>query len=394
MKYPLYVYRLALIAFYFVQGVIFSAWASRLPDVKEIFSFNDSELGLLLLAIPLVQITTLPLWGTIVEKLGSDRCLRMSVVFYAGSLAVCGGLTLTQNVWLLVAGLIFLGLGETAHNISLNTQGVMLEKLYGKSIMSLFHGAWSFSGFIAGIVSSFLVNRGVEVWEHFLGVLFVCLAILLALRKYLIPDHTEIEGLSEEPSRENETHALLSPFILLVGVIACVCMACEGVVYDWSSIYFVDVVQSDESLYRLGYTASMGAMAFGRFVGDIFIRKWGRIFMLRVCAVLICSGLSLLVAFPQVVPATLGFLLVGLGVSAIAPICFALAGTAPSVSPSKGLAMVIAISNLGFLLAPPIIGFLSHSLGSLRWALLVMTLVALSILVLPQWLGKFSMKNV
>lgn len=37
-------------------------------------------------------------------------------------------------------------------------------------------------------------------------------------------------------------------------------MGCEGVMFDWSGVYFQQVVRPDESLVRLGYTAALGAM--------------------------------------------------------------------------------------------------------------------------------------
>lgn len=51
--------RLAISAFYFMQGVCFASWASRIPTFKASMGLNDAELGSILFALPAGQIITM-----------------------------------------------------------------------------------------------------------------------------------------------------------------------------------------------------------------------------------------------------------------------------------------------------------------------------------------------
>ena len=45
-------YRLAVASFFFLQGLVFASWASRIPDIKQALDLNEAQLGGVLFAIP------------------------------------------------------------------------------------------------------------------------------------------------------------------------------------------------------------------------------------------------------------------------------------------------------------------------------------------------------
>ncbi len=63
----------------------------------------------------------------------------------------------------------------------------------------------------------------------------------------------------------------------------------------------------------------------------------------------------------------LGFLLVGFGVSSVVPIVYGMAGKSKTMSAGTALASVSTIGFLGFLIGPPVIGFIAQAI-SLRWS--------------------------
>lgn len=130
--------------------------------------------------------------------------------------------------------------------------------------------------------------------------------------------------------------------------------------FDWSGVYFKKVIEAEPSLVALGYVAFMGAMASGRFVTDKVVHRFGKVAVLQVSGFLIFLGLSLSVAIPTVYVATFGFLLVGLGVASIIPVSYSIAGRSKLYSPSVALALVSTISFFGFLIGPPLIGFVAE----------------------------------
>lgn len=387
--------RAVVAVFYFMQGVVFSSWASRIPDVKIALGLNDAEVGGILFAIPAGQLAMMAVSGWLVGRFGSRNCLAAAVVSYGLTLVCCGLVAQWGTPHLLFFGLFLWGCAGNLHNIAVNTQGVGVERLYGRSIMATFHGLWSLAGFLAGLASSFLTAHGILPWEHFVGACALNLTLLaLLIRRTLPRDAAKQRALAEQGAGTPETprrrFALRDPFIFTLGVLAAVCMGCEGVMYDWSGIYFADVVKPGEALVRLGYVASMFAMTSGRLVADFFITRFGQVRIVQACSAATALGLLLAVAFPSAVPAALGFLLVGFGVSAVVPICYSLSGESPSVPVGKAIAAVSTVGFLGFLLGPPVIGFISEALGSLRWALGLVALVAASSIFTARRLRGFA----
>ena len=141
-----------------------------------------------------------------------------------------------------------------------------------------------------------------------------------------------------------------------------------GTVYDWSGVYFSTVVKPDDAFIRAGYVAGMGAMTLGRFLADGFVTKYGASKVLKMCGLLILGGLLLAVIFPYLITATLGFLLVGFGISSSVPICYSIAGKLGTIKASIAITIVSSISFFGFLIGPPVIGWLSEA-TNLRVAL-------------------------
>jgi MFS family permease len=166
-----------------------------------------------------------------------------------------------------------------------------------------------------------------------------------------------------------------------LGVIAFFSMASEGCMFDWSGIYFKDVVKAPPSLVILGYTSFMVMMATGRFLADSIILDLGRRKWLRISGVLISSGLFTAVLFPYLIPSTMAFMVVGIGVSSIIPTVYSAAGRHPVIPPGNALATVASVGFLGFLMGPPLIGYISEAL-SLRYSFAVIGLFGLGIVFL------------
>ena len=151
--------------------------------------------------------------------------------------------------------------------------------------------------------------------------------------------------------------------MLMLGVIGFCCMASEGVMFDWSGVYFKDIVKAPGPLVIIGYTSFMIMMATGRFLGDKIILKYGRKLILQISGVLISTGLFTAVLFPYIIPCAFGFMLVGIGVATVVPTLFSIAGKSPNLPPSEAITIVSSVSFLGFLMGPPIIGYIAEAFG-------------------------------
>lgn len=350
--------RLAVSLFYFGQGIAFASWASRIPDIKQSLNLSDAMLGSILLALPLGQLVTMPISGKLVTRFGSKRILTMAVPLYVLALTNLG---LATAAWHLAVFLFLFGVVGNMCNISVNTQGVEAEKFFSKPIMTSFHGAWSVAGFTGALIGLLMINLNISPNIHFWIVTVLIWGNVLLNHKYLVPG---------KGSKQEEKRGLFvkpEGLLLQLGIIGFCSMAAEGAMFDWSGVYFKDIVKAPSSLVILGYASFMIMMAAGRFLGDSIIVKLGRKRTIQVSGVIIFSGMFISVIFPFIIPATIGFMMVGLGVSSIVPTIYSVAGKNAKVSAGMALAMVSSVSYLGFLMGPPLIGYIS-ALSNLRYS--------------------------
>lgn len=366
--------RIAVALFYFCMGFCFASWASRIPDIKSTLQLSDAAFGSILFALPVGQFLMMYFSGKLVTRFGSHRIIMIALPGYALCLTNLG---LAQQGWQLIPGLFIFGLFGNLANIAINTQGIEVEKLYGRSIMSSFHGGWSLAGFSAALVGLAMSNLNIVPYLHFWIVIAIVTIIIQQNYRWLM----EVKSAPVMASSRKRFFSKPDPVLLQLGVIGFCSMASEGAMFDWSGIYFKDVVKSPPSLVILGYTSFMIMMASGRFIADRLVTLLGRKKLLQISGVMISSGLFTAVIFPYLVPSVIGFMMVGLGVSSIVPSVYSAAGKQTKTPPGIALATISSVSFLGFLMGPPLIGYISAAAG-LRYSFAVIGLFGICISVL------------
>ena len=368
-QYPKLQIRIAVSVFFFCQGICFASWASRIPDLKSFLNLNEAELSTILMALPCGQILTLPFSGRAVTKFGSKAVLGIAPICYAITFTIIG---LVTAPWHLAVCLFMFGVFGNLCNISVNTQGVNVEALYGRSVMSSFHGVWSVSGFTGAIIGWLMMKLNITPFVHFWIVAGFVILLELYFIKYLL--YTVINKNVVPFKKIRFPKGLL----LQLGILGFCCLICEGCMFDWSGIYFKQVVKAQGSIISLGYAAFMIAMATGRFAGDKLAEKFSRKKMVQISGVLIFCGMMIAVLVPQLITATIGFLLVGFGVSSIVPLLYSTAGKATHVPSGIAIATVSSIGFLGFLVGPPLIGYIAQ-LAGLQYSFMVIAFLGLGI---------------
>ena len=370
-------YRIATGIFFFIAGLTFATWASRIPDIQHKLQLSDAGLGAILFSLPVGLMVSLPISGWMVSRYGSRRMVITAALFYPLILLL---LAMADSVFQLCGALFLFGILGNLINIAMNTQAVGVEKLYGKSIMASFHGLWSLAGFTGALFGTFFVSAGFSPLFHFSIVCLATISLVIASYKFTLP-HDNGDGQTQK------LFARPDKKILLLGLIGFCSLLCEGALADWSGVYFKKVVQTPEAFITLGYVAFTSTMALGRFLGDWLVMKFGVKRMLQMSGIMITSGLLIAVIFPNLFAATAGFFLVGFGVSSVVPIVYGLAGKSNTMPASTALAAVSTIGFLGFLVGPPLIGFLSQAIN-LRWAFTLIALLGFGTTILSGRLNK------
>lgn len=366
--------RIAVALIYFSLGLCFSSWASRIPDIKTALHLNDAQFGTILFALPVGIFLMMPISGRLVTRFSSRKVLMFALPGYTISLSNVG---LVSEGWQLAIALFIFGVFGNMCNIATNTQGVLTERIYGRPIMSSFHGGWSLAGFTGALIGLLMINLKMPVYWHFVTVVLLVWTIIWINFPFLVK--TSLAQRLAEPKRKLFSKPDQALFQL--GIIAFCSMASEGIMFDWSGIYFKDIVQAPPSLVILGYTSFMIMMASGRFIADYLISKIGRKLLMQICGVLISSGLFMAVFLPYLVSSTIAFMMVGLGVSSIVPTVYSAAGRHPVIPPGIAIATVSSVGFLGFLMGPPLIGHISEAFG-LRYSFAIIGIFGIGITLL------------
>ncbi len=366
--------RIAIFTCFFMQGLCFSSWASRIPDIKNALELNDAAWGTILLMMPLGQFIGMIFSGSIIARLGSKRVLPVALGIYALMLSAVG---LAQSEYMLLGILVCFGFVANFSNISINTQGITLERYYQRPIMSTFHGGWSFAGLAGGTIGLLMTTLKINPTLHFILVTILILSGILYTRKYLQPD------LKKESDTGNQSLLNVKPekFLFLLGLVGFCGMAAEGSMSDWNGLYLRDVVGVADYLTPLGLMTYMLTMASGRFVMDKVSQRYGRRRVLQFCGCAIFTGLSLTVIYPGFITSLIAFMIVGFGTSGVVPTIFSTVGQKTKLHPSLALTIVSSVSFLGFLLGPPVIGYISQ-LTNLRVSYALIALFGLSVALL------------
>lgn len=367
--------RIALSTFFFLSGFGFSTWTSRIPTIKESLGLNEAELGSILLVMPLASLISLPLSGFLVSRFETRVPLITAFICYALSLYF---IAFTTSVPLFIASIFMVAFFMRIVNISINTQSITLQGLFEKKINGSFHAMWSLGG-IAGVgFTTLMVMAGVNMPSHFL--IYLCLSLpasYLAFR-YLIRN-------DQSTSRNKLILSKPDPYIMSLGFIILCAALCEGSMFDWSGVYFREVVQTD--VFTLGYLFFMICMTLSRWVSDWVTHEIGFKKTFVLCASLIASGIALAVAFPSFYPSLIGFSMVGLGAAPIVPMALLQAGASKKYSPGIAVSIISTYSTTGMLIGPPIIGYLAHAFH-LRISFLFIMLVGLAMIPLSRYFFK------
>lgn len=363
--------RYAVSLLFFLCGVVFTSWASRIPAFKEQFHLNEAELGGVLFMLPMGSLIALPFAGWAVDRVGSRLMSTLSLLLYAVALYV---LSLSPTVFALSVALFAFGFIGNTVNIAINTHGLDVQHLLAKPILASFHAMWSVGALCGALLGGWTLRHNYSTGTHYLIVL-IPLALLSVASYYFLL------SVDDEQHESKKLFALPDKALMLIGVICLCSTLCEGAMADWSALYYQSVLEDATVKSTTGFTAYAFTMSIGRFTGDKLIHWMGYRKVLMMDALLIAVGMGIALASSLPILVIIGFALVGYGVSTVIPIAYMVAGRSKTMRPSVALAAVSTVGFTGFLIGPPVIGFIAHEIG-LRSALALVILLAISVFAL------------
>ena len=361
-----------MIAVFFVHGFLFASWTAHIPQLQHHLGLSDGRLGFALLGAPIGSVLAMVVAARLLPIVGSRSMVRFALVGYCVSGPFIG---LTDSLGTFFVAFLLWGFFQGTLDVSMNTQGIAVERFSGRVLMPGFHGSWSTGALVGAVTGAVAVGLGVSLSEQLLVLAIPSLLVVGWLTTRMIPDRRADSD--PEPSRGGPggRGGVLQGAVLVLGGIAFADMLCEGAAADWAAVYLRNSLHTVAVVAGLAYAAYALAMLSIRLAGNRIFTRFAVHRVLPLLAAMASFGFAagLLIARPLSV--LIGFALLGAGLGSVVPMILRAAGSVPNVDTGKAVAAVAGCGWAGYVVGPVVIGEIASS-TTLHTALFLIPVLA------------------
>lgn len=301
--------RTAVTEIFFLNGAAFSSWYSRLPAIQERLDLGPRAVGLALLGAPLGLLVAQPAVGAMIARHGSRPLVALAPIWLGAVILPA----FAVSALTLFAAVMIVGAANGTLDISMNAQGLSVERAAGRRLFSSLHAAFSFGALAGAGLAGAVAGLGVQPVAHLAGTAVIGAAVALAIVPSLLhdrPDGTRPGPLLARPSRR----------LAVFGAIALAVLLAEGAVFDWSGIFLATEQRAGPGLAPIGLAAFSLTMGIGRLLADPAADRFGEATVARSGGLAGAVGMGLALATSWVAVAIAGFAVMGLGLAAVFPL--------------------------------------------------------------------------
>ncbi|MGW1913790.1 MFS transporter [Streptomyces sp. NPDC002076] len=351
--------RIALTAFFALDGFVFAGWVVRIPAIKQQTDSSASALGLALLGVSAGAVVTMTLTGRLCRRYGSHPVTVVCAVLLSLSVSLP---PLTHSAPALGAVLLVFGAAYGGINVAFNSAAVDLVAALRRPIMPSFHAAFSLGGMIGAGLGG-LVAGALSPTQHLFGLTLIGLLVTAIAGRTLLrqeppvpADSTPSSPPQPQPHRTAARRTGGRGLVAVFGLIALCTAYGEGAMADWGALHLQQDLAASSGVAAAGYACFALAMTVGRATGTTLLERFGRARTVITGGTVAAVGMLLGSLAPSVWAALLGFAVTGLGLANLFPVAVERAGalTGPS-----GVAVASTFGYGGMLLGPPAIGFMA-----------------------------------
>ncbi|ALD65181.1 fucose permease [Arthrobacter sp. LS16] len=370
----------AVAALFLTNGALFANMAPRLPEFKAQLGLEAGAYGLLVTAWPVGAIIAGLAAGSLIRRFGSAAVAVFGTL--ATGLAVLGAGS-AGSLALVAAAFVVGGAMDAITDVAQNAHGLEVQRRYGRPILNSFHALWSVGAVLGGLMAAGAMALGLPLAAHFAISWLLFAAVALTAFRFCLPARGPVEPVGEQSAATEPVPAASRARVTVV-IAALVLIASAGIMVEdagnsWATLY-LGSLGAPSALAASGYIALVGAQFIGRILGDGLVHRFGQRLIAQLGAVLVAGGMGLALAFPSIPGSLLGFAAAGFGVATLVPAAMEQADRIPGLAPGTGLSIVSWLMRLGFLLSPPLVGFIAQNF-SLRAGLLVVPIAGLIVLL-------------
>ncbi|MCD9876013.1 MFS transporter [Streptomyces guryensis] len=366
----------ASLAFSFLaQGATFALLVTRIPAIQDRYGVSDALLPLFLAAVPILAGVGSVTTEQLVKRIRPGLLLRcLQPVVLLALLGVGSG----ENLAELGIALGAFGLAVGGLDASMNMLGVSLQRAYGRSIMLSFHAAFSLGGIVGASLAWVGAHWHLALWVSYLPVVAVLLPATLIGSRWYVDGGASVD-VPEEADGRAQGQSVVFKLLLPLCLVMTFAYIGDSTVSNWSAKYLKDVLGSSEQLSTVPYNVYMVTTLLGRSLGDLGVRRFGAVAVVRLGALVAALGFAVVALAPGAWVGMLGFTLLGLGLCVLVPQTFAAAGRLFPHASDAAVARLNVFNYVGFLIGSPLVGALGDA-WSYRGAMVVpMVLVLVTV---------------
>jgi MFS family permease len=365
--------RLATLIAFLINGFSVGNFVSRIPDFKYELGISNGVLGASLFCASIGVLAALRPASRAAAKYGSGPVTKYAAFTLSLAVPLVG---LLFNLPWFIFSLFIYGVLSSIHDLSMNAHAAALEDKAGKRVMSTFHAMWSIGGLTGGAIGGLLASANVSMKIHasIIG-LFILLTAFIT-RNWFLPASADQHIFEKHEKRKTPRRFLILGLLGLCGALG------EGAASDWGGVLARETFEASTFMSALPYVFFSATMVIGRLSGDYLAHRFGVVKLLTWSGFIAGVGLTAGLFAGNIYGVIIGWLLLGIGLSAVIPMMISATGTLANekysgqVSAAEGVALVTGVAYFGFVIGPPLIGFISEII-TLRWAMLLPAVLAI-----------------
>lgn len=353
--------RLACMFYFMAPGLAYGLVTSRMPALKNMTGATEGELGIILLCFGLSALIGLAFAPRLIAKISAKTTLL------ASSLACMVFVVLvsfSSSVWFFGIAMALLGICMGLCDVTMNVQGVEVERAYKKSSMNILHAGYNIGAAAAACAGSIFAATNFGVWVNFVLPVAVMAGMLWWAEPRLVTGNLEKPERSESSPLVSVEPKKRLPFLVWVCGLLCVCCyVSEGSVGEWGSLYLHQEKAAPESIAALVFAGFSICSLLCRLVADRLRNNFGDFLVSTAGATLALAGMLTVLSSSSWSICLIGYAMMGLGQAPIVPIAFSRAGAIKGVSTARATSLISLLAYAGLLFAPPAFGLSAEHFG-------------------------------
>ncbi|MDP3196021.1 MFS transporter [Tabrizicola sp.] len=339
------------------MGVLWGTFAAVLPDLKLMLGVDEAQLGLLIFCTPIAAISAMLVAPTFGAAMGR-AALPVAVLMMALTFMLPGQASVW---WLFPLAMACAGAATGLTDVLMNARVAAIETERGLHLMNLAHAAYSF-GYAGGAVLTGVLRGAGWGPDWVMGTMAVVGVLCATLT---IERDGRIDGLRRP---RDGTAVPLGLVPVLGGGIVLIAFMTENAAENWSALHIEKTLGGSPEEGALGPAMLALTMGFARLGGQWLAGKVDAFTILRAGAVIAAVGALVVAQAPSPLVAYLGFFVMGIGASVLAPTAFSLVGQmSPDSARARAVARATLLGYFGYFVGPPLLGVLAGTFG-LRFA--------------------------